>query len=100
MNYSEILKSVAVTEKALSNMKKENKYTFIVTKSATKGQVRGAVEALYKVKVIAVNTLQNRGRIKHSLVKRRSQYVSADVKKAIVQLDPKDSLKIYDGGKE
>lgn len=100
MNYSEILKSVIITEKGATNVKKGNKYTFLITDSATKGQVKEAVETLYKVKVISVNTLKNKGKIKRSMVKNRVEFKTSDVKKAIVQLDPKDTLKFYDGGKE
>ncbi|PIR42501.1 50S ribosomal protein L23 [candidate division WWE3 bacterium CG10_big_fil_rev_8_21_14_0_10_35_32] len=100
MNYSEILKSVIITEKGATNVKKGNKYTFLITDSATKGQVKEAVETLYKVKVISVNTLKNKGKIKRSMVKNRVEFKTSDVKKAIVQLDPKNTLKFYDGGKE
>ncbi|PJC23421.1 50S ribosomal protein L23 [candidate division WWE3 bacterium CG_4_9_14_0_2_um_filter_35_11] len=100
MNYSEILKSVIITEKGATNVKKGNKYTFLITDSATKGQVKEAVETLYKVKVISVNTLKNKGKIKRSMVKNRVEFKTSYVKKAIVQLDPKNTLKFYDGGKE
>ena len=100
MNYSKILKSVVITEKGSTDVKKGNKYTFLVTDTATKGQVKDAVESLYKVKVISVNTLKNKGKVKHSMVKNRVEFTTSDSKKAIVQLDSKDVLKFYDGGKE
>ena len=100
MNYSKILKSVVITEKGSTDVKKGNKYTFLVTDTATKGQVKDAVESLYKVKVISVNTLKNKGKIKRSMVKNRIEFTTPDLKKAIVQLDSKDVLKFYDGGKK
>lgn len=100
MNFSKILKSVSITEKGAVNAKVGNKYTFSVTDSATKGQIKAAVEALYKVKVVSVNTLKNKGKAKRSMVKNRVEFKTSDLKKAIVQLDSKDVLKFYDGGKE
>lgn len=101
MNFSKILKSVSITEKGSINAKTGNKYTFQVTDTATKWQIRSAVEAMYKVKIISVNTLKNKGKVKRSMVKNRIEFTTSDVKKAIVQLDPKDTLKFYEtGGKE
>ena len=77
----------------------ENKYTFEVTRNATKGQIKDAVEAVFDVKVEGVNVLKNRGRQKRSFVNRRKVYTSADTKKAIVQLAEKDNIKIFEGGK-
>lgn len=100
MKFSRILKSVSITEKGAVNAKTGNKYTFLVTDSATKGQIKDAVESLYKVKVVSVNTLKNKGKVKRSMVKNRVEFNTSDVKKALVQLDSKDVLKFYDGGKE
>lgn len=46
-----------MTEKTMDQTDKNNKLTFVVDMNATKGQVREAVEKIYKVKVVDVNTL-------------------------------------------
>ena len=69
-----------------------NKYTFEVAVWANKHQVRDAVEHIFKVKVLKVNTLWMRGK-KH----RRRQYVvkSPDRKKAIVTLQAGDTIEAF-----
>jgi large subunit ribosomal protein L23 len=51
-----ILRRPYVTERTFDQIEKENKLCFIVEDRATKTQVANAVEALYEVKVQAVNT--------------------------------------------
>ena len=52
-----IIKAPLSTEKAVRLMEAENKLVFIVDKKATKADIKKALEELYKVKVIDVNTL-------------------------------------------
>ncbi len=99
MNYKKIIIKPVITEKSLKLVANQNKYTFMITKSATKGQVKQAVSDLFDVNVVSVNVLKNRGRIKRSLVGKRNEYSTKDTKKAIVQLVEKDSIKIFEGGK-
>ena len=90
--YSIILAPV-ITEK--STMGSENsQVTFKVTKDATKPEVKQAVEALFDVKVKAVNTLNQKGKIKRfrgRLGKRN------DVKKAIVTLEEGQMIDVTTG---
>ena len=51
-----ILKRPYVTERTFDQIERENKLCFIVDDRVSKNQVAGAVEALYEVKVGAVNT--------------------------------------------
>ena len=51
-----ILKRPYVTERTFDQIEKDNKLCFIVDDKATKTQVAGAVQALYEVRVVAVNT--------------------------------------------
>lgn len=98
MNYRKILLAPVLTEKAVSEKEKGNKYTFKIVRNATKGQVKEAVEKLYGVTVENVNVLKNGGKMKRSLTKSRNSYITSDTKKAIVQLKSGDSLKFYEGG--
>ncbi|MCF8884807.1 MAG: 50S ribosomal protein L23 [Nitrososphaerota archaeon] len=57
MKSTEVIKKVVITQKAVSMIEKENKITFIVDLRATKDDVKRAVEELYGVKVVKVNTM-------------------------------------------
>lgn len=71
-----------VTEK--SNMLGENnQYTFAVRLDATKPQIKAAVENIFNVNVVSVNTLVKKG--KKKLFRRRPGQQS-DAKKAIVRI--------------
>ena len=89
----DILRSPVITEK--STMASEhNQVMFNVAKSATKPQIKAAVEKLFEVKVKAVNTLVRKGKEKRfrGRVGRQS-----DVKKAIVTLEEGHSIDVTTG---
>jgi len=82
--YDVILKPV-ITEKSM-NFMGDKKYTFLVQKTATKGQIRDAVEKMFDgTKVLKVNTANYEGK-----TKRRGKSVgkTSAYKKAIVKLNP------------
>ena len=86
-----------ITEK--SNMEiASGKYTFIVDVNSTKTEVRKAVEALFNVKVIQVNTMNYDGKIKRTGVHEGPRPAW---KKAIVKIDtnPKPVEYLTKGGK-
>lgn len=91
-----VLKGPVVTEKSMNLVSVENKYSFVVDRYASKGQIKEAVESLFKVKVLGVEVLKNRGRLKRSMVGKRSEYRSKDTKKAIVELAEKDTIKLFE----
>ena len=74
----------------------ENKYVFEVSKDATSGQIKKSIESVFGVKVLNVSVLKNRGRLKRSMVGKRNEYRSKDIKKAIVKLAEKDSIKLFE----
>ncbi|MFW9899030.1 MAG: 50S ribosomal protein L23 [Candidatus Thorarchaeota archaeon] len=55
--YYKIIKRPLITEKTFDLIEHENKLVFIVDRLANKSQIKRAIEKLYKVKVIKVNTL-------------------------------------------
>jgi len=61
MNSFEIIKTVRLTEKGTRQGDKYNQYTVVADRRANKLQIREAVQELFKVKVIRVNTLNVRG---------------------------------------
>ena len=70
------------------------KYYFEVAKKATKTQIKAAVEQIFKVKVVDVNTVRVKGKEKRM---GRSVGKTSDYKKAIVQLAEGDSIEIFEG---
>jgi len=97
MTAQEIIIRPIVTEKSNFALA-EGKYTFEVHKDASKTEVKKAVEQLFNVKVISVNTVSMPGKVK------RMGYHSgktSDCKKAIVKIDtnPADEKYLEKGGK-
>ncbi|WP_240008282.1 50S ribosomal protein L23 [Pseudaquidulcibacter saccharophilus] len=91
-HYDAILAPV-ITEKA-TMLTENNQVVFQVPLTATKPQIKEAVEALFKVKVKAVNTVRVEGKIKRfrGQIGKRS-----DFKKAIVTLNEGDTIDISTG---
>ena len=94
----EIILAPVVTEKSSADMQ-EGKYTFRVAKKATKIDVKNAVEKLFEVKVLKVNTMTVKGKEKRVGV---HQGRTSDWKKAIVTIDTNVSDMKYlgKGGKD
>ena len=98
MKPEEIIVKPIITEKSNTGLQ-EGKYTFQVAKKATKVQIADAVEALFNVKVLNVNTMMVKGKEKRvgAHTGRRP-----DWKKAIVTIDtnPAEVTYLSKGGKE
>lgn len=94
----DIIKRPFITEKSNSEIA-NGKYTFIVDVNATKTEIKHAVEKLFQVKVLKVNTLNFEGKMKRMGV---HQGKRPDWKKAIVKidLDPKPAVYLDKGGKQ
>ena len=89
----DILLAPVVSEKAYGLLD-ENKYTFLVAKDANKIQIKIAVEAVFGVKVLNVNTLNRQGkrlRTRTGFGKRK------DTKRAIVSLVEGDRIDLFGG---
>lgn len=82
-----------LTEKS-TILSENNQVIFEVAMSATKPEIKDAIEALFKVKVMAVNTLVNKGKTKRF---KGTPGRRKDVKKAIVTLKDGDSIDISSG---
>jgi large subunit ribosomal protein L23 len=82
-----------ITEK--STMASEhNAVVFKVANSATKPEIKAAVEALFNVKVKSVNTLTQKGKTKRW---KGRPYTRTDVKKAVVTLAEGQSIDVTSG---
>lgn len=111
MNAFDVIKTVRITEKATLLQDKEkpvrgstadkgsarpseplNQYTLEADRRATKPEIKAAVEELFKVKVVSVNTLNMRGKSR----RKRTKHVGKDAswKKAIVTLAKGDKINL------
>lgn len=89
----DVLVRPVVTEKS-SRLMEQGKYTFEVLPVANKVEIRKAVESIFKVKVLKVNTIKVR-----SKPKRMGVHVgrSRSWKKAIVSLAPGERIEFFEG---
>ncbi len=79
MDPYDIIVRMMITERASEIVERENRLIFIVRRNSTKGQIRQAVEMLYEVKVVKVNTLITPQGQKKALVKLAPEYNAADI---------------------
>ncbi len=93
MNLADVLRKPIITEKAL-NQSVLGKYIFEVDKRTTKEMIRKAVHQAFGVEVVAVKTINLKGKIRR-LGKRRKQTQLSNWKKAIVQLAPGQKIDIF-----
>ena len=82
-----------ITEKA-TMASEENKVIFKVASAATKPQIKAAVEALFGVKVTAVNTIVRKGKVKRFRGRLGRQ---SDFKKAVVTLEDGHGIDVTTG---
>jgi large subunit ribosomal protein L23 len=93
LNHRDVLIAPVVSEKSYG-MLDENKYTFLVATDANKTEIKIAVEKIFGVRVLSVNTLNRPGKRKRTRVgfgKRN------DTKRAIVSVAAGDRIDIFGG---
>jgi large subunit ribosomal protein L23 len=93
IRHYDVIVSPVITEKS-TLASESNQVVFNVAKGATKSTIKAAVEALFGVKVKAVNTLVRKGKLKRfrGMLGRQS-----DVKKAVVTLVDGQSIDVTTG---
>lgn len=82
-----------ITEKT-TLISEANAVVFRVANTATKPEIKAAVEALFDVSVVGVNTLVQKGKTKRW---KGTPYTRSDIKKAIVTLKDGDSIDVTTG---
>jgi large subunit ribosomal protein L23 len=92
--YYELLKKPLVTEKTTRMAEQGNWLAFEVNRTATKPEIMEAVQALYGVTVLRVNTMIRKGKKKGGRLG-----FTADVKKAFVQLKGDQNVDLMAGVK-
>ncbi|RLA03231.1 MAG: 50S ribosomal protein L23 [Gammaproteobacteria bacterium] len=91
-NSTDVIKKVLLTEKGTRLSEEQNQYLFRVAREANKIEIKQAVEALFKVRVMAVNTMRRKGKKKRA---RTANYgTTASWKRAVVTLHKEDSINL------
>jgi large subunit ribosomal protein L23 len=89
----DVLLAPVISEKSYGLLD-ENKYTFVVRPDANKTQIKIAVEQVFNVRVLDVNTLNRQGKRKRT----RSGFGRRkSTKRAVVSLAPGDRIEIFGG---
>ena len=92
MNAFEIIKTVRLTEKGTKQAEKFNQYTIVADPRANKTQIRQAVQELFKVKVVKVNTLNVRGKFRRQRTAQAGQ--APNWKIALITLKEGDKISL------
>jgi len=92
-NYYQIVRRPLVTEKSTLQKEAANQVTFAVHPDANKVEIRKAVEALFKVKVLKVHTSNMEGKKKRL---GKSMGKRSDWKKAVVRLKPGEKIEFFE----
>ena len=92
-DHRDVLIAPVVSEKSYGLLD-ENKYTFLVAPGANKTEIKIAVEAVFKVKVTNVNTINRAGKVRRT----RSGFGKRpDTKRAIVSVADGERIDIFGG---
>ena len=91
-NPRDIIREPVVSEKSYDLVEDYNTYTFVVDPRASKTEIKQAIHSIFGVKVLRVNTINRRGKLK------RTGWVHgkrADTKRALVTLAPGDEIDVF-----
>ena len=89
-----VIEKPLVTEKSMEILNENNRVVFSVNRRANKIQIKTAVEKIFKVKVISVNTANVIGKQKRF---GRNIGLSQEWKKALVRLKEGDKIEFFEG---
>ena len=87
-----VIKAMRLTEKGTRLTESENQYFFKVDPRATKPEIKRAVETLFKVSVVKVNTMNLEGKMRRERFARYGR--KPDWKKAVVTLKEGDKIEL------
>lgn len=92
MNSFDIIKTVRISEKGAMQTERYNQYTVVADRRANKIEIRKAIEELFKVKVVRVNTSNVRGKARRQSTKHAGR--EANWKKAIITLKKGEKINL------
>jgi len=81
-----------ISEKSYELIERTNTYTFVVDRRSRKEEIRWAVEQLFDVRVMKVNTINRKGKVKRN---RLGVGKRSDTKRAMVTLPPGQTVDIF-----
>ena len=81
-----------VSEKSYAGLE-ANRYTFLVNPDSSKTEIKEAIQKIWNVRVMAVNTMNRKGKVKRQ---RYTKGKRADQKRAIVTLAEGDTIEIFE----
>jgi large subunit ribosomal protein L23 len=87
-----VIKQPILTEKSTFSMNERGQYAFLVDPRASKDQIKKAVQDLYKVKVLSVNTQVRKGKLRRL---RYGPVQEAATKKATVRLAEGQTIELF-----
>jgi len=91
-NSADVIKKILLTEKGTTLAEEQNKYLFRVAREANKMEIKKAVEELFNVRVMAVNTMRRKGKKKRA---RTAHFgTTASWKRAVVTIHEEDTDKL------
>ena len=90
-SFHDIIIKPVLTEKSM-DMQSENKFLFIVDRKANKTEIKNAIEKIFSVDVVKVNTMIVKGKPKRM---GKFEGRTSDRKKAIVTLKEGQSIKLF-----
>ncbi|TPG10892.1 50S ribosomal protein L23 [Sphingomonas oligophenolica] len=93
IRHYDVILAPHITEKA-TLLSEHNAVVFRVAGDATKPEIKAAVEALFSVNVVGVNTIVQKGKTKKW---KGTPYTKSDIKKAIVRLKDGQSIDVTTG---
>lgn len=93
----DVLRRPILTEKSSHQYAKLNQYVFEVDKNANKSMIKEAVEAIFDVKVLRVNTMIMPAKRSRRAMSRRVLVRKSAYKKAVVTLAPGDTIAVFEG---
>jgi large subunit ribosomal protein L23 len=93
----DVLRRPILTEKSSHQYAKLNQYVFEVAKNANKSMIKEAVEVIFDVKVLRVNTMIMPAKRSRRALSRRVLVRKSAYKKAIITLAPGDTIAVFEG---
>jgi large subunit ribosomal protein L23 len=87
-----IIRRPLLSEKSTYAMNEQKRYTFQVDPRATKDEIKDAIQKIYKVRVVGINTTIRQARTR---VLKVGKVAGEITKKAIIRLHPEDSIELF-----
>lgn len=88
----DVILAPVVSEKSYDLIENSNTYTFVVDPRTNKGEIKDAVETIFGVRVVRVNTLNRKGKMKRQGWTRGRR---KDTKRALVTLADDNSIDLF-----